>query len=45
MELNPSKDIAMDEGDNPSIWNEFIKFNNFLTVKFIFAFSSKYQGS
>jgi hypothetical protein len=29
IEPNPSKDRAMHEGDNPSFWNEFIKFTFF----------------
>jgi hypothetical protein len=36
--LNPSKDRAMPEGDNPSFWDEFIKFTLFLIVQFIFVF-------
>jgi hypothetical protein len=40
IEPNPSKDRAMNEGDNPSFWDEFIKFSFFLTVLFIFVFSS-----
>jgi hypothetical protein len=38
IEPNPSKDRAMHEGDNPSFWDEFIKFTFFfLTVQFIFV--------
>jgi hypothetical protein len=33
MKPNPLKDRAMLEGDNPSFWNEFIKFYAFLIVK------------
>jgi hypothetical protein len=40
MEPNPSKDITMHEGDNSSFWYEFIDFNVFLIVEFIFVFSS-----
>jgi hypothetical protein len=32
---------AMNEGDNHWFWNESIKFNLILIVKFIFVFSSK----
>jgi hypothetical protein len=35
---NPSKVRGMPEGDNPSFWDEFIKFTFFLTVQFIFVF-------
>jgi hypothetical protein len=35
MELNPSKDTALHEGDNPSFQNEFINIT-FLTVPYIF---------
>jgi hypothetical protein len=38
IEPNPSKDRAMHEGDNPSFWDEFIKFTFCLTVQFIFVF-------
>jgi hypothetical protein len=30
IEPNPSKDRAIHEGDNPSFWDEFIKFTFFL---------------
>jgi hypothetical protein len=40
-EPNASKDRAMHEGDNPSFLHEFMKFNFFLTVQFIFVFLSK----
>jgi hypothetical protein len=38
IEPYPSKDRAMHEGDNPWIWDEFIKFAFFLTVQFKFVF-------
>jgi hypothetical protein len=38
IEPNPSKDRVMLEGDNPSFWDEFIKFTFFLTELFIFVF-------
>jgi hypothetical protein len=37
IELNPWKNRAMPEGDNPSFWDEFIKFTFVLTVQFIFV--------
>jgi hypothetical protein len=45
IESNPSKDRAMHEGDNPSFWDEFIKFKLFLTVLFIFVFFTKYRST
>jgi hypothetical protein len=36
--ISPSEDRAMPEGDNPSFWDEFIKFSFSLTVQFIFVF-------
>jgi hypothetical protein len=35
---NPSKDRDMSDGDNPSFWDEFIRFTFFLTVWLIFVF-------
>jgi hypothetical protein len=42
-ESNVLKDRAtcMRERENPSFWNEFLKFCFFLIVRFIFVFSSK----
>jgi hypothetical protein len=37
IEPNPSKDRAMHEGDNPSFWDELMKFTFFLTELFIFV--------
>jgi hypothetical protein len=39
------KERAMHEGDNPSFWEEFIKFTFFFTELFIFVFLSKYQST
>jgi hypothetical protein len=36
IEPNPSKDRAMHKGDNPSFWDEFIKFTFFSTIFFMF---------
>jgi hypothetical protein len=45
IEPNPSKDRSMLEGDNPSFYDEFIKFTFFLTVQFIFVLKSKYRST
>ena len=45
IEPNLSKDRAMHVGDNPSVWDEFIKFTFFLTVYFIFVILSKYLST
>jgi hypothetical protein len=37
IEPNPSKDGAMNDGDNPLFW-QFIWFTFFLTFQFIFIF-------
>jgi hypothetical protein len=35
IEPNPSKDRAVHEGDNPSFWDEFIKFTYFPYVRIL----------
>jgi hypothetical protein len=35
----------MHEGDNPSFWNDSVKFSILLTVQLIFVFLSKYKST
>jgi hypothetical protein len=45
IEPNPSKDRAMHEGDNPSFWDEFIKFTFFLDRIIHIRVLSKYRST
>jgi hypothetical protein len=42
---NLSMDRATYEGNHPLFWNQFMKFNACLIVKFIFVFSIKYRST
>jgi hypothetical protein len=42
---NSRKNTAIHERDNPLFWDEFVKFTFFLTVLFMFVFSSKYWST